>query len=205
MLRNDGPRLVLASNSAARQAMLRQAGLEFTVQPSHLDESAVKAGFRLGQPSATAAALALAKAQAVARAQPGAWVIGADQVLSCEGELFDKAADAAAAKIILQRLQGRRHELRAAVCVVRQGGAGDAVAWQHVGTARLWMRPLSDDFIAAYLDQAGRSVLCSVGCYQIEGLGVQLFERIEGDHFTILGLPLLPLLHYLRAAGLLRG
>ncbi len=206
MPRTEAPGLVLASNSAARQAMLRQAGLEITVQPSDVNEDAIKTRMQAGNTSAEAmaTALALAKAKAVARDYPDAWIIGADQVLSCEGELFDKAADVAAAKIILRRLQGRQHTLHTAVCVVRQGGAADALFWQHVSTARLWMRPLSDDFITGYLDQAGQSVLCSVGCYQIEGLGVQLFERIEGDHFTILGLPLMPLLHYLRAAGLLR-
>ncbi|MBT4044164.1 MAG: hypothetical protein HOF11_11720 [Rhodospirillaceae bacterium] len=210
MQKAETPRLVLASNSTARQTMLRQAGLEFTVLPSNLDESAVKADFqadncsRPANAAAIAATLALAKAAAVARDHPDAWVIGADQVLTCEGELFDKAVDNAEATKILQRLQGRRHELHAAVCVVRDGGTGAGDPWQHISTARLWMRPLSDEYIAGYLAQAGRSVLCSVGCYQIEGLGVQLFERIEGDHFTILGLPLMPLLEHLRTAGLLR-
>lgn len=193
------PQLILASNSAARQAMLRQAGLEITVRPPELDEKAVKAELRSAGAAAAmvAAGLAQAKAHCVVPEQPSAWVIGADQVLACDGELFDKAADLAAAGKILRRLQGRRHELHAAVCVVGNG----TVSWRHTSTARLWMRPLSDDRIAAYLDQAGRAVLCSVGCYQIEGLGVQLFDRIEGDHFTILGLPLMPLLRYLRTAG----
>ena len=205
------PPLVLASRSVTRQTMQRQAGLTITVQPSSLDEAAFKAELR-AQMSATpapelAGALARAKAEAVAQSQfpepagPSAWVIGADQVLSCDGELFDKAPDLAAAKVILQRLQSRRHELHAAVCVIHHNESGNMVPWQHVSTAQLWMRRLSDDFITGYLDRAGPSVLWSVGCYQIEGLGTQLFESVEGDHFTILGLPLLPLLHYLRTAG----
>ncbi len=203
--------LVLASESVTRQSMLRQAGLTITVQPSGLDEMAIKAELRtqVSAAPALASALALAKAGAVAKSRslsggpagPSAWVVGADQVLSCDGELFDKAPDLAAAKVILQRLQGRRHELHAAVCVIHRDERGNMVPWQHISTAQLWMRPLSDEFIAGYLDQAGPSVLWSVGCYQIEGLGAQLFERVEGDHFTNLGLPLLPLLHYLRTAG----
>jgi septum formation protein len=200
------PHLVLASGSRTRSAMLRQAGLKIAVHPADLDERAIKLGLQTGSTSgaAIAAALAQAKARAVARQYPNAWVIGADQVLSCDGVMFDKAPDFTAAKATLQRLEGRRHELHAAVCVVRNNGSEDIVLWQHVGTAHLWMRSLSDDFIAGYLDQAGQSVLWSVGCYQIEGLGVQLFDRIDGDHFTILGLPLLPLLNYLRLTGLLQ-
>ncbi|MDA1099563.1 MAG: Maf family protein [Proteobacteria bacterium] len=202
----EGRPLVLASNSRAREIMLRQAGLKITVQPADLDEGAIKAALQTASSAAgaIAAALAQAKAQAVARYHPDAWVIGADQILSCDGELFDKAPDVAAAGTILRRLQGRRHELHAAVCVVRYDGTEDLILWHHTCTAQLWMRSLSDDLIAGYLDQAGRSVLCSVGCYRIEGLGVQLFDRIEGDHFTILGLPLMPLLHFLRTAGLSR-
>jgi septum formation protein len=207
------PPLVLASRSLTRQMMLRQAGLTITVQPPGLDETAFKAELRTRASAAPAlapelaGALARAKAEAVAQsqflgpAQPSAWVIGADQVLSCDGELFDKASDLAAAKVILRRLQSRRHELHSAVCVIHHDERGNMVQWLHVSTAQLWMRPLSDDFITGYLDRAGPSVLWSVGCYQIEGLGTQLFERVEGDHFTILGLPLLPLLHYLRTAG----
>ncbi len=206
MKESPPPHLVLASSSQARHAMLRQAGLKIAVHPSDLDERTIKAGLQTQSTSspAIAAALAKAKARAVARQYPNAWVIGADQVLSCDGDMFDKAPDFTVAKSTLQRLRGRRHELHAAVCVVRDNGSQDVVPWQHVGTAQLWMRSLSDEFIAAYLDQAGRSVLWSVGCYQIEGLGVQLFDRIEGDHFTILGLPLLPLLKYLRSKGLLQ-
>ncbi|MBT3369872.1 MAG: septum formation protein Maf [Rhodospirillaceae bacterium] len=188
--------LILASNSAARQSMLRQAGLDFTLLPSELDEKSLKRELQRQNAPAPqlAAALARAKAGSIAQIRPDALVIGADQVLSCEGDLFDKAADLAAAAVALKSLAGRCHELHAAVCVMQ----GERLLWQHTGTARLWMRPLSDDSIAGYLDRAGAEVLWSVGCYQIEGLGVQLFERIEGDYFTILGLPLLPLLAFLR-------
>lgn len=194
------PDLILASGSTTRQTMLRQAGLEITVRPAQLDEAPIKAKLQASGVTAPnlAAALAMAKAQAVAAVHPAAWVIGADQVLTCDGEWFDKAPDMAAARKTLQRLRGRPHQLHAAVCVRRQG----MPPWQHTSSAELWMRPLSEDDIAGYLDRAGSSVLWSVGCYQIEGLGVQLFERIEGDHFTILGLPLIPLLQYLRTAGL---
>ncbi|MDP6688432.1 MAG: Maf family protein [Alphaproteobacteria bacterium] len=195
--------LVLASNSAARQAMLRQAGLEFAVQPPDVDETAMKADLlrRDTQAPALAAALATAKARSVARARPDALVIGADQVLACDGVLYDKAADMTAAAATLKALAGRCHELHAAACVLR----GETLLWQHTATAKMWMRPLTDDFIAGYLDQSGRSVLWSVGCYQIEGLGVQLFERVDGDYFTILGLPLLPLLAFLRMSAAPQG
>ncbi len=193
---NPAVPLILASNSAARQSMLRQAGLDFTVLPSEVNEAALKEELRCGDTPApaqdVAAALARAKAGSIAKIRSDALVIGADQVLSCDGDLFDKAADPAAAA--LKRLAGRCHELHAAVCIMQ----GERLLWQHTETARMWMRPLSEEFIAGYLDRAGAEVLWSVGCYQIEGLGVQLFERIEGDYFTILGLPLLPLLAFLR-------
>ncbi len=197
-LLNRAAPLILASNSAARQTMLRQAGLAFTVLPSEVNEAAHKEELRCGDTPASAqdvaAALAHAKAGSVAKIRPDALVIGADQVLSCDGDLFDKAADLAAAAVALKRLAGRCHELHAAVCIMQ----GERLLWRHTETARMWMRPLSEEFIAGYLDRAGAEVLWSVGCYQIEGLGVQLFERIEGDYFTILGLPLLPLLAFLR-------
>jgi len=190
--------LILASNSAARQSMLCRAGLDFTVVPSDLDESALKMKLQRQDTPAPAreiaAALARAKAHSVAQGHPDALVIGADQVLFAEGELFNKAADPAAAAAALKRLAGRCHKLHAAVCVMR----GEKLLWQHCETANMWMRLLSDDFIAGYLDRAGAEVLWSAGCYKIEGLGVQLFDRIDGDYFTILGLPLLPLLAFLR-------
>jgi len=197
------PPLVLASKSAARQTMLANAGLEFLAAPADFDEAPLKRPYLDAghSGSALAAALAEAKARAAIEMNPDAIIIGADQVLACEGQVFDKAADMTAAKDILRRLAGRCHELHVAVCVL----GPDGVPWRHESVARLWMRPLCDDFIARYLDRAGREVLWSVGCYQIEGRGAQLFERIEGDHFTIQGLPLLPLLGYLRKTGLLPG
>ncbi len=203
MAHERSAQLILASASTARQAMLRQAGLTFTVRPSDFDEAVMKADLLREDTAAPAlaAALAAAKARTVAQTQPDALVVGADQVLSCEGVLYDKAPDLAGAAATLKGLAGRRHELHAAACVLR----GEKILWQHTGTAHLWMRSLTDDDIAGYLDQAGRSVLWSVGCYQLEGLGVQLFERIEGDYFTILGLPLLPLLSFLRTVTPLEG
>ena len=201
MTHRDQPELILASNSTARRSMLRHAGLKFSAQPSDIDEKSHKVTLAAGGVTAKtlAAELAMAKAGDIASQKPLAWVIGADQVLVCEDEFFDKAENLSAAGEVLQRLSGRCHELHAAVSIL----CGDRVLWQHTDVARMWMRPLSDQFIEAYLDQAGPSVLGSVGCYQIEGLGVQLFERIEGDHFTIMGLPLLPLLNYLHSTGVI--
>ena len=183
--------------------MLTTAGLDFVAAPTDFDEMPLKRLYlAAGKPSsALAATLAEANARARAASPEGADVviIGADQVLTCEGRLFDKAPDKTGARSILRQLSGRGHELHVAVCVLGHG----TVVWRHESLAQLWMWPLLDDFIDGYLEQAGGEVLWSVGCYQIEGLGVQLFERIEGDHFTIQGLPLLPLLDYLRRAGLI--
>lgn len=200
LIKNSFPTFVLASNSAARQSMLRNAGLRFSVQASNVDEAAIKQSLLILDQTAAnlAGVLAEAKAREVSKNATDAWVIGGDQVLLCEGAYFDKAVDLAAAKSTLQRLGGRCHELHAAVCLVRD----EKVMWQHTSVARMWMRPLSDAFIEAYLDLVGAAVLGSVGCYHIEGRGVQLFERIEGDYFTIMGLPLLPLLNYLHGQKL---
>ncbi len=201
MVIRDAAPLVLASASTARRDMLVNAGVDITVAPADVDESVLKAvAIDAGMAASDLAPrLADAKARAGSAAHPGAWVIGADQVLIQDGEAFDKAPDLAAAAAVLRRLSGRRHELFSAVCVARDG----RVVWRHMDRAALWMRPLSDAFIEGYLDQAGGGVLWSVGCYQIEGLGAQLFERIDGDHFTIQGLPLLPLLAFLRQQGLI--
>ena len=190
--------LILASTSAARQAMLRQAGLDFAAIPSGVDEAALKQGFS-GTPEELALALAAAKARAVAAAHPGALVLGADQLLVCESAVFDKPADLAEAAVHLRRLSGRAHQLVTAACVVR----GGEVAWSHVERATLNVRELSDAFIARYLAAEGEEVLGCVGAYRLEGLGAQLFTRVEGDYFTILGLSLLPLLGFLRGAGAL--
>ncbi|MGD9741959.1 MAG: Maf family protein [Dongiaceae bacterium] len=193
------PGIVLASASAARAAMLRAAGVAVEIDPARIDESEVKRS--LGAENATTAAiaetLAELKAVAVSRRRPGRLVLGADQMLDCEGMRFDKPADRAAARDQLLRLGGRRHELVSAAVAVRDGER----LWHHVDHARLTMRSLSAEFVDAYLDRAGEAALQSVGAYQLEGLGAQLFRKIEGDYFTILGLPLLPLLEFLRGHG----
>ena len=189
--------LVLASGSVVRRQLLEAAGIPVEVRPASLDERAVEASAPSDNPSAVAALLARAKALRVASDVPGRLVVGADQTLALGTRRFDKPADRAAERAQLQALAGRTHELHAAVAVARNEG----VLFEHVAVARLTMRALSDPVLDRYLDAAGAKVTASVGGYQLETLGVHLFERIEGDHFTILGLPLLPLLAYLRAEG----
>jgi septum formation protein len=188
---------VLASGSAVRRKLLEAGGIPVEARPASIDERAIEAAAPSEDPSAVAALLARAKALRVAADVPGRLVVGADQTLALGRRRFDKPADRAAARAQLQALAGRTHELHAAVAVAR----GRNVLFEHVGVARLTVRPLSDTFLDRYLDAAGAAVTASVGAYQVEGIGVHLFERIEGDHFTILGLPLLPLLAYLRAEG----
>jgi len=191
--------LVLASASPARAAMLRAAGVEIVVAPARIDEDAVKAALDAegAAPRDLADALAAMKAQRVSARHPGALTLGADQVLDCEGRRFDRPADRAAARATLTALRGRAHTLFSAAAVALDG----AVIWRHVGRARLVMRPFSDAFLDAYLDAEGDAVAQSV--YRLEGPGAQLFARVEGDHFTVLGLPLLALLGFLRARGML--
>jgi septum formation protein len=190
--------LILASTSRTRQEMLRAAGLSFTALPSGVDEAALKAGFS-GPPAQLAQALARAKALAVAGAHPGALTLGADQLLVQDGQIFDKPASLAEAARHLRAFSGGSHQLVTAACLYR----GDKLVWSGTEVATLHVRPLSDAFIARYLAAEGEAVLASVGAYRLEGLGAQLFSRLEGDHFTILGLPLLPVLAALRAAGAL--
>ncbi len=190
--------LILASASPARQAMLHAAGVVCTALASSVDEAKHKSLFA-GTPTELAQHLAQAKALAVTQDHPDALVIGADQLLVCGTEIFDKPDDAAQAASHLRRLSGQTHALISAVCVVQ----GDTTLWMHVESATLSMRPLSEGFIARYLAAEGGEILWCVGAYKLEGRGAQLFARIEGDYFTILGLPLLPLLDFLRKAGVL--
>jgi septum formation protein len=190
--------LILASGSQARQSLLRDAGVKCFAMPPDVDEAALKRDFR-GTPEELALALASAKAAMIAACDKQALVIGADQLLVCEGQKFDKPVDLADAAQHLQHLRGRTHTLVTAVCVHQ----GDTCLWSNVAQARLTMRPLSDSFIAQYLEEEGAAGLGCVGAYRLEGRGAQLFSAVEGDFFTVLGLNLLPLLGYLRAAGVL--
>lgn len=198
---DDAPTLVLASTSLSRRMLLQGAGLRFDTVAPDVDESAVKRELATADAAALATALADRKAVAVSARQPGVVVIGGDQTLACDGRMFDKPDDLDAACAQLRALRGRVHELQSAVSVARDG----IVAWRHRASARLSMRPFSDAFLARYVDVAGATLTTSVGAYRLEGPGAQLFEHIDGDYFTILGLPLLPLLGWLRDAGVLRS
>jgi septum formation protein len=191
--------LVLASRSAARQALLRAAGIPVEVHPADIDERSVEAEASSQPADAIAMLLARAKAVAVAKSYPGRLVLGADQTLALDAKLFAKPADHAGARTQLRMLSGRTHELHSAIVFVQDA----MVLFAHVGTARLTMRSLSDRFLDVYLDAVGSAATASAGAYQIEGPGIQLFERIDGDYFTVLGLPLLPTLDFLRRRGCL--
>ena len=193
-------RVVLASRSAARRALLQGAGVAFEAVSAALDEEAAKAGLAeqgLG-PRAMAEALAAAKAVETSRTVDGL-VIGADQTLELDGELVSKAASIAEARTRLMQMRGRRHHLHSAVAAAE----GGALVWAEVETATLTVRAFSQAFLDRYLARNADAALASVGGYQLEGEGVQLFERIDGDYFTILGLPLPPLLKFLRERGVL--
>jgi septum formation protein len=194
-------RIILASASTARAVLLRDAGIEFIIDPADIDEAAIKRRHQSAGRDAEACALALAEAKAIAVADrhPEALVIGADQLLVAGGAWFDKPRDLAEAEDQLRRLRGRDHVLVTAVCICR----GEAKLWQAIATPRLTMRRFGDAFLASYINTEGKAVLGSVGAYRIEGRGVQLFARIEGDHFAILGLPLVELLEFLRGQGVL--
>jgi septum formation protein len=191
--------LILASQSRARQMLLANAGISFEAVPADIDERALQKNSGLSVPGEIAGLLARQKACFVSAKNPGRYVVGADQTLALANRLFSKPAGRAQAADQLRLLAGHTHELHSAVAVARDG----KIAFSDVVVARMTMRRLDESEIGAYLDQAGQAVTTSVGAYQLEGLGVHLFERIDGDHFTILGLPLLPLLAFLRGEGLL--
>ncbi|MBR0990949.1 septum formation protein Maf [Bradyrhizobium japonicum] len=186
--------LILASQSSARKMLLANAGLEFKAVTADIDERGIQSASALSNPREIALLLAREKAKSVSAGTPGSYVIGADQTLALGNRLFNKPAGRAQALAQLRDLAGSSHELNSAVAVARDG----QIVFEDVSIARMTMRELSDDKLSAYLDAAGDAVTTSVGAYQLEGLGIHLFERIEGDHFTILGLPLLPLLAFLR-------
>lgn len=193
--------LVLASKSEARRTMLEAAGIALEIHPAAIDERALEKEADTTDPREAAQLLARAKASAVAASRPGRLVLGADQTLACDRKRFSKPRDRDGARAQLTSLRGRMHELHSAVALARDGH----VLFEHADVARLTMRPFSDSFLEAYLEAAGAAVTASVGGYQLEGLGIQLFERVDGDHFTILGLPLLPLLHFLRCEKYLQA
>ncbi len=195
----SGERLILASKSAARRAMLENAGVTFAVQAADVDEETVKAAHDPSDPAGLAVELARVKALAVSRHDPDAWVLGADQTLSFADGLVSKAPSLAAARARLAEMRGRTHRLHSGAALAHKG----QVVWSGVDTATMRMRDFSDVFLDAYLAGEGEVLLGSVGAYRLEGPGAQLFEAVEGDYFTVLGMPLWPVLTELRRAGVL--
>jgi len=195
--------LILASGSPFRLAMLKNAGIDVEAMPAKVDERALEAPLKDSgaSPEDVATILAEAKATEVSERLPGALVLGCDQTLSLGDEVFHKPADMEGARRHLLALSGKTHQLNSAAVLVRNGN----VLWRHVGIANLTMRKLDPAFIGRHLARVGAKALSSVGAYQIEGQGIQLFEKVEGDHFTIVGLPLLPLLAELRSLGAIDG
>jgi septum formation protein len=193
--------LVLASKSASRRALLEAAGIPIEIRPAEIDERAVELAAVANAAGDVAALLAREKARAISISMPGRLVLGADQTLVLGERRFDKAADIAGARAQLRALAGKAHELHSAIAFVRDG----EVLGEVVQVARMTMRAFSDQFLDAYLEAAGPAVMASVGAYQLERYGVHLFERVEADHFTILGLPLLAALDFLRRQGSLAG
>lgn len=191
--------IVLASASRARTRILTDAGVDHVQDPAHIDEAVIKDGWH-GRPEALARELARAKAQAMTDKYPGTLVIGADQVLALGQKIVDKPGDPARVRAQLDRLRGREHRLISAVAVA----FGDDVVWDHVAIAHMYMRPFSDAFLDDYVTRVGDDVAQSAGAYHLENLGAQLFENVEGDFFTVLGLPLIPLLNFLRSRGALQ-
>ncbi len=192
-------RLILASRSAARRAMLTESGVVFAVEDAGVDEDAIKVAMAGAAPIELAVELAMAKALAVSRRDPDAWVLGADQVLAFDGGLVSKADSLGEARAQLAAMRGRSHQLLSAAALAHDG----AVVWSGVDTVEMRMRPFSDAFLDAYLAAEGEDLLACVGSYRLEGLGAQLFDAVEGDYFTVLGLPLWPVLAELRRAGVI--
>lgn len=193
------PHLILASGSAIRKNILDNAGVTFQVVTSHTDEDAVKASRPDWTASALAGRLARDKALAVSALHTDAYVIGADQVLSLDGVLYDKARDKAEARKRLLAFKGKTHELHGGLAIARKG----EIIWQHNEVSSLTMREFSEAFLADYMKRAGDELTASVGCYAYEGLGAQLFSEVRGDFYAILGLPLMPLLDFLREDGVI--
>lgn len=194
-----GERLVLASKSAARRAMLEGAGVPFAVEVAEVDEAAVKATHDPADAAGLAEELARVKALAVSRRDPEAWVLGADQTLAFDGDLVSKAGSLAAARARLAAMRGRTHHLHSGAALAHNG----QIVWSGVDTATMRVRNFSDAFLEAYLVAEGDGLLACVGSYRLEGMGAQLFEAVEGDYFTVLGMPLWPVLAELRRAGVL--
>lgn len=193
-------RLILASRSAARRAMLTGAGVVFTTEDAGIDEEAIKVVLAEMAPDELALELARAKALAVSRRHPGAWILGSDQTLDFDGQRISKAGSLEEARDRLSRMRGRTHHLNSAAALARDG----SVVWSGVDTARMTMRRFSDGFLDDYLrDEGEAALLASVGSYRLEGVGAQLFERVEGDYFTVLGMPLWPVLAELRRVGVI--
>ena len=194
-----GERLVQASGSAARRDMLTGAGVPFPFRPADVDEAALKAGLTQVGPAELALELARAKALDVSRHDAGAWVLGADQTLAFDGGLVSKAPSLDAARTRLATMRGRSHQLHSGAALAHDG----QLVWSGVDTATLVMRDFSDAFLDAYLGAEGEALLACVGAYRLEGSGSQLFESVDGDYFTVLGLPLWPVLAELRRVGVL--
>jgi septum formation protein len=193
--------IVLSSGSATRRKLLSQTGLYFKTAKPPVDESVIKETLKKAGASAAQVAdnLAESKANSVATILPGAFVIGADQMLDCEGRWFDKPVDLAGARNHLESLRGKTHALITAAVIAHEG----RIVWRHLEIAKMTMRDFSDAFLDNYMAKAGDGILQSVGAYEMEGMGSQLFEKVEGDFYSILGLPLIPLLGALRETGAL--